>query len=145
MKDYDIIVLSGGFDPPHVGHARMIRAASELADLVFVGVNSDAWLSRKKGYVFMPWTERAEMIQSLKGTTEAMAFDDADNTAGDIIRKIRKQYPDQKIAFGNGGDRVRENTPEMKTCFVERVDMIWGVGGEEKVQSSSDLVRHAQK
>lgn len=142
---YNIIILSGGFDPPHVGHVRMVRHAAEMADIVIVGVNSDAWLKRKKGYVFMPWPERSEMVSSIKGASEAVAFNDEDNTASDLITKIRKQFPDLNIAFGNGGDRTNNNTPEMKVCGNLGVDVIWGIGGEEKAQSSSTLVENARK
>ena len=71
---FDIVVLSGGFDPIHIGHARMIIAASKLGAEVVVGVNSDNWLERKKGYAFMPWSERAEMVESIKGVTKAISF-----------------------------------------------------------------------
>ncbi len=145
MKNYDIVILSGGFDPPHVGHVRMIMDAAERGEKVIVGVNSDNWLTRKKGYVFMRFEERVELVQSVKGVYEAVGFNDDDNTASDLIEKVREQYPDLKIAFGNGGDRIRENTPEMKTCLKEQVDMIWQIGGEDKVQSSSKLVESSKK
>jgi cytidyltransferase-like protein len=72
IRMFDIVVLSGGFDPIHIGHARMIIAASKLGAEVVVGVNSDNWLERKKGYAFMPWSERAEMVESIKGVTKAI-------------------------------------------------------------------------
>ena len=144
-KDYDVIILSGGFDPLHVGHVRMIQSASMMADEVIVGINSDDWLMRKKGYVFMPWDERLAIIVELESVYGAMKFNDDDNTAGDLIKKVCKQRRaanlECKIAFGNGGDRTGENTPESQTCFFSNVDMVWGVGGDYKVQSSSSLVK----
>ena len=142
---YDIIILSGGFDPPHVGHVRMIKDATTKGKKVIVGVNSDDWLIRKKSYIFMPHAERIEMIQSIKGVHEAVGFNDDDNSADDVILKVRKQFPDANIAFGNGGDRIKGNTPEAQTCFFARVDMLWGIGGEEKAQSSSTLVENAKQ
>lgn len=136
---YDIIIISGGFDPPHVGHFRMAMAASKLGKKVIVGVNSDEWLLRKKGYSFMPWSERSEMMSCVKGVSQAVAFDDSDNTATSLISNIRNQNPHISIAFANGGDRIDGNTPEKELCKNINVDMIWGVGGE-KIQSSSDLV-----
>ena len=59
------IMVSGGFDPIHIGHVRMILEAAEHGDVVVVA-NSDDWLMRKKGYIFMPWTERAEIISSIR-------------------------------------------------------------------------------
>ena len=44
-----IIILSGGFDPVHKGHIRMFKAAKNFPATVIVGLNSDLWLTRKKG------------------------------------------------------------------------------------------------
>jgi cytidyltransferase-like protein len=140
MKIYDIIVLSGGFDPPHVGHVRMIQDAKKRAKRVFIGINSDEWLERKKGYVFMPWIERSEVMAAFEGVDEVFRFNDKDNTANDLLIKIRKENPYCTIAFGNGGDRTNQNTPEQETCEQNDVDLIWEVGGSFKAQSSSTLV-----
>ena len=146
---YDVMILSGGFDPVHVGHLRMIQAAAEMADEVVVGVNSDDWLMRKKGYVFMPWDERLAIIVELESVYGAVKFDDDDNTADDLIKKVCKQrreaHPECRIAFGNGGDRVDSNTPEAQTCFFSKVDMVWELGGDYKAQSSSSLVEKWRK
>ena len=136
---YDVMILSGGFDPVHVGHLRMIQAAAELADTVVVGVNSDEWLKRKKDYVFMPHPERIEIIQGFAGCTRAVGFNDDDNTASDLLRITREMYPDKTIAFGNGGDRTSENIPETAVAKDTGIDLVWSVGGG-KVQSSSTLV-----
>jgi D-beta-D-heptose 7-phosphate kinase/D-beta-D-heptose 1-phosphate adenosyltransferase len=133
---YDTVMVSGGFDPIHIGHVRMIlEAAREFGDVI-VAVNSDDWLLRKKGYVFMPFDERAEIVRALHGVTKVVAFDDADNTACDAIREHKPTY------FANGGDRTTENTPEQDACEEFGVEMIWGVGGG-KIQSSSDLVNES--
>jgi cytidyltransferase-like protein len=143
-KKYDILVLSGGFDPPHIGHARMIKEASEIADNVIVGVNSDDWLEDKKGYIFMPWTERSELVSYFKGVTETVSFDDSDGTACDLIEKVKNQFPDKSIAFGNGGDRVNDNVPEVLVSTQLGVELVWKLGGG-KIQSSSDLVKNANQ
>jgi len=130
---YDTVMVSGGFDPIHIGHVRMIQeAAREYGDVV-VAVNSDDWLLRKKGYVFMPFEQRAEIVRAIAGVTKVVAFDDADNTACDAIRAHKPTY------FANGGDRTTENTPEQEVCEELGVQMVWSVGGG-KIQSSSDLV-----
>ena len=99
---YDVIVLSGGFDPMHVGHLRMIQESAKMAEIVIAGVNSDEWLMRKKGYVFMPHEERVEMVQGTRGVSKAMAFDDDDNSACDLLRRVRALWPNFKVAFANG-------------------------------------------
>ena len=136
---YDVIVLSGGFDPMHVGHLRMIQESAKMAEIVIAGVNSDEWLMRKKGYVFMPHEERVEMVQGTRGVSKAMAFDDDDNSACDLLRRVRALWPNFKVAFANGGDRTSDNIPEIPVADELGVHLIWGVGGG-KVQSSSDLV-----
>lgn len=126
-------MVSGGFDPIHVGHVRMINEASRYGNLVVV-LNSDEWLLRKKGYVFMPWDERAEIIRSMRCVTTVVSVDDRDGTVCDAIKKIKPYF------FANGGDRKTDNTPEKEICKLMDVRMLWNVGGG-KVQSSSDLVK----
>ena len=72
-----IIAVSGGFDPVHIGHVRMIKDASRYGDVLVI-INSDEWLERKKGYVFMPWKERAEIMGNIKGVTTVTSVDDSD-------------------------------------------------------------------
>ena len=126
------IVVSGGLDPIHVGHVNMIQAAAILGDVIIV-LNSDAWLKRKKGYVFMPYDERKYLLKQIKGVTEVSAVDDSHGTVCEALRRLK---PDM---FGNGGDRTSENTPEMSTCQELAIEMIWNLGGK-KIQSSSGLI-----
>ncbi len=145
MSSYDIVVLSGGFDPPHVGHVRMVQDAASKCERVIVGVNSDEWLMRKKGYVFMPHEERIEMMSAIKNVFDVIVFDDDDNTANELINLVHKAYADSNIAFGNGGDRTTKNTPEQENCNEKGIDMIWGIGGDYKAQSSSTLVENSRQ
>lgn len=132
------ILVSGGFDPPHIGHVRMFKEAAEWGNVI-VAINSDEWLMRKKGYVFMPWEQRAEIIQEFSSVYIVTQFDDSDDTARAAIRKFR---PD---AFANGGDRKKENTPEMDLCDDLGIQMLWGIGGKDKPQSSSWLVNNLRE
>ena len=139
MKKYDIMILSGGFDPVHKGHIRMFKAAKNMAYKVIVGINSDEWLVRKKGKVFMNYAERSEIILALKYVDEVMPFNDKDDTAMDLLVRVHQLYPNCSLAFGNGGDRTDKNTPEKGFCGAYKIDSIYQVGGG-KVQSSSDLI-----
>lgn len=130
------IMVSGGFDPVHVGHIRMILHASEFGDVVVVA-NSDDWLMRKKGYVFMPFEERAEVLASIRGVVKVEAVDDTDGTVCEAISRVRPDY------FANGGDRKKHNTPEQDVCEELGVEMLWEIGGDYKANSSSDLVKKA--
>ena len=131
------IAVSGGFDPIHIGHVRMIREASQFGDVIVIA-NSDSWLRRKKGYVFMPYEERAEILMSIKGVTEVHIGIDDDDTVCESLRRIRPS------AFANGGDRKKNNTPEMDVCNDLGIEMMWNTGGT-KLQSSSDLVSNARQ
>jgi D-beta-D-heptose 7-phosphate kinase/D-beta-D-heptose 1-phosphate adenosyltransferase len=128
------IALSGGFDPIHIGHIRMIQEAAERWDKVIVILNSDAWLTRKKGFVFMPWEQRREIIQAIKGVDFVTGVDDEDGTVCSALRILRPDY------FGNGGDRTYQNTPELILCRELDIEPIWNLGGG-KIQSSSELVQ----
>jgi cytidyltransferase-like protein len=127
------IMVSGGFDPPHIGHIRMFKEASKWGKVI-VALNSDEWLMRKKGYVFMALKERMEIITEFASVDYVMSFDDTDDTACDAIVSMK---PD---AFANGGDRKKDNTPEMEMCDELGIQMLWGIGGKDKPQSSSWLV-----
>ena len=131
------IMVSGGFDPIHVGHVRMILDAANFANVIVVA-NSDDWLMRKKGYVFMPWQERAEIIASIRGVVSVESVDDSDNTVCEAISRLKPDY------FANGGDRKIGNTPEVDLCEELGISLVWNVGGL-KIQSSSDLVSAAKK
>ena len=138
--DKNVIIVSGGFDPVHKGHIRMFREAANLGHQVIIGLNSDEWLSRKKGKPFMKWEERAEILESCKFVTQVLSMDDSDDTASDIIKQVANLYKNQdmNIYFANGGDRKKGNVPELDVCKDLNVVMLWGIGGG-KIQSSSWL------
>lgn len=129
------VCVSGGFDPLHTGHLRYLQAAAE-SGAVTVILNSDAWLWRKKGYVFLPWAERAELLLGLSCVTGVVSVDDSDGTVCEALQRIRPHY------FANGGDRGEGNTPEVDLCAELGIRPLFGVGGG-KVQSSSALVSRA--
>jgi cytidyltransferase-like protein len=137
-----IVLITGGFDPLHSGHIAYINAARELGDSLIVGVNSDEWLRRKKGQEFMPWEERATIIAALHNVDRVINFDDSDNSANNAIKKVRAIYPHAQIIFANGGDRTKENIPEMDLLQeMLHLDFVFGVGGEDKKNSSSWILQ----
>jgi D-beta-D-heptose 7-phosphate kinase/D-beta-D-heptose 1-phosphate adenosyltransferase len=126
------IAVSGGCDPAHSGHIRMILDAATYGDVVVI-LNSDDWLLRKKGYKFMDWNERAEILSAIRGVVEVVPVDDSDGTVCEALRRIRPDY------FANGGDRKAGNTPEGEVCKELGIEMLWNIGGG-KTQSSSWLI-----
>jgi len=133
-----IVVVSGGFDPVHSGHIKLIKQARLLGDMLIVGINSDEWLARKKGRAFMPWQERLCLLNNLSSVDEVYTFDDEDSTACHLLQQVRAHYPADRIIFANGGDRTKENIPEMA---VDGVEFVFGVGGEDKSNSSSWILQ----
>lgn len=132
-----IIAVSGGFDPIHFGHVRMIREASALGDELVVILNNDHWLMKKKGYVFMPQEQRKEIIEALEGVARVVLTrhksDCVDMSVCDALREIRPQV------FANGGDRFADNIPEAVLARELGIECLFNVGQGGKVQSSSWL------
>ena len=131
-----IVLITGGFDPLHLGHLAYIEAARALGDILVVGVNSDAWLERKKGRAFMPGRERRAILHAMRGVDHVIEFEDKDDSARQAIRMVRQRYPQDHIIFANGGDRTQINIPEMD-AVDSNIEFRFGVGGENKANSSS--------
>ena len=135
-----IAVVSGGFDPIHSGHISYLKSAREIADHLVVALNSDEWLVNKKKKVFMPFNERKNILLNIRGVDAVMSFeDDEEGSCIDALEKIKKKYPNDIIIFCNGGDRNKENIPEMK---VENINFEFGIGGKNKKNSSSWLLKN---
>ncbi len=104
------VLVTGGFDPIHSGHISYFKHASKLGDKLIVGLNSDDWLERKKGRPFMPFDERAEIIENLKMVDRVIDFDDSvnHNGASSAIFKLRATVlgDQDELIVANGGDRV---------------------------------------
>ena len=131
-----IVLATGGFDPAHSGHVAYLEAAKKLGDILIVGLNSDEWLIRKKGRAFMPFSEREAVLRSMRCVDDVIKFDDSDNSAKMAIHHVRRLYPHDHIIFANGGDRTKQNIPEMDVLDLNlRFD--FGVGGNNKANSSS--------
>ena len=134
-----VVIVTGGFDPLHSGHIAYFKAAKELGDHLVVGVNSDAWLTRKKGRPFMPFEERCAIIKELECVDEVIGFNDDDDTANNAIFQVLSTKGSQtKVIFANGGDRTHKNIPEM---IYDDVEFVFGVGGKDKKNSSSWILK----
>jgi cytidyltransferase-like protein len=135
-----IVLITGGFDPLHSGHIAYFKAAKELGDILIVGVNSDVWLTRKKGAPFMPYSERAEIVRNIVGVDFVINFDDNDGSAKNAIQITRQTHPTDQIIFANGGDRTNDNIPEMDIAD-NNLQFVFGVGGFNKSNSSSWILQ----
>lgn len=138
-----VVLVTGGFDPLHSGHIAYFKAARELGDHLVVGLNSDAWLTRKKGRPFMPFEERAAIIKELSCVDEVIGFNDDDGTACNAIGQVlATKGSSWQLIFANGGDRKNTNTPEYKTYGLDTdVKFVFGIGGDDKKNSSSWILK----
>jgi len=139
MHTSTTVLVTGGFDPIHSGHIALLNSARALGDRLIVGVNSDAWLTRKKGAAFLPIPERVIILENLRAVDGVILFNDNDDTAIEAIRNVLALYPNDQIIFANGGDRGADNVPEM-TLVDPRLRFEFGVGGTTKANSSSWLL-----
>ena len=134
-----IIIVSGGFDPLHSGHIKYFKSAKDFGDKLIVALNSDQWLIKKKGKFFLPFEERKIIIESLSVVDSVIDFeDDETGSATNALIKVKEIYPNDDIAFANGGDRNKENIPEMT---VDNIKFLFGVGGNDKKNSSSWILK----
>jgi D-beta-D-heptose 7-phosphate kinase/D-beta-D-heptose 1-phosphate adenosyltransferase len=136
-----VVIATGGFDPIHSGHIEYLKCAAQLGDVLIVGLNSDAWLERKKGRAFMSVYEREQIISNLSFVHNVIGFDDWDDTAIECILKVKRFYPKADIVFANGGDRTIDNIPEQQYFKADKwIKFEFGVGGSDKKNSSSGLL-----
>jgi cytidyltransferase-like protein len=139
-----LVLVTGGFDPLHSGHIAYFKAARKLGDALIVGLNSDDWLKRKKGTPFMSADERRAVLEELKSVDAVIEFDDEDGTAIDAIKWVLATNRGCQVIFANGGDRTLDNIPEM-VIQSERLEFVFGVGGEDKKNSSSWILEEYRK
>ena len=133
-----IVVVSGGWDPLHIGHVRLFQEARKLGDRLVVILNNDNWLRKKKGQVFMDENERKEILEALACVDEVVITGHGLNPDDvSICSELEQLSPD---IFANGGDRTKKNIPEVAVCERIGCEMVFNVGHGGKVQSSSWLL-----
>ena len=137
-----IVIVSGGFDPIHSGHIAYFKSAKKLGEKLIVALNSDDWLINKKGKFFMPFNERKSIIENLSCVDLVIDFkDDELGSATNALIKVKEMYPEDDLIFANGGDRNKENIPEMS---VQNINFEFSVGGDDKKNSSSWILKNWQ-
>tara|TARA_Y100000310_G_C20578076_1_gene761485 strand:- start:300 stop:719 length:420 start_codon:yes stop_codon:yes gene_type:complete len=131
-----IVVVSGYFDPLHVGHIEYLEKAKLLGDELVVIVNNDVQAKIKKGKAFMREEDRLKIIESLRCVDSSLLSVDENKTVCKSLKKIKKAYPNDKVVFANGGDRKEKEIPEAAVCRKLDIKMVDGLG--EKIRSSSE-------
>lgn len=138
-----IVVTSGGFDPIHSGHVGLLAGCRRIAEpsgLVMVLLNTDAWLTRKKGKPFMNYVERSTVVNAIRYVDIVTPALDGDDTVVESLREIRRVYHADELIFAKGGDRGPKNTPESDFCRRNGIEIVYTVGGG-KTNSSSEILR----
>ena len=138
-----IAIVSGYFNPIHIGHLQMIKAAKAVAPYLVVIVNNDQQQLLKKGRILMTEDDRLAIVTELRTVDEAFVAIDDDRTVAASLRRVRELYPDAELSFCNGGDRsdVGDPVPSAESHLTEEIGlrMLYGVGGENKADSSSRI------
>lgn len=138
-----VVAVSGGYDPLHRGHIQLFEEAKKLGDELVVILNNDNWLKKKKGFVFMSQNERKDIINSLKWVDKVVLTGHSSNSKDmSVNAELKKIKPD---IFANGGDRTRKNIPEVAVCNEINCKMVFNVGKDGKIQSSSWLLNNFLK
>lgn len=133
-------IVSGYFNPLHVGHLRMMEAARALTGRLIVIVNNDTQQMLKKGRIILPLDDRMEIVRALRVTDEAVVAIDEDSTVKRTLRAVRDEHPDAELIFANGGDRSSAaRIAEAGVCDELGIVLRFGVGGEEKADSSTRI------
>ena len=136
-----VSLVTGGFDPIHSGHISYFSRAKDFSDFLVVGLNTEEWLTKKKGQYFQSWKERAEIISHLTMVDAVITVpDDDEGSACGAIAKCLEIA--DTVIFCNGGDRGKSNTPEIiKYDNNPRVEFQFGIGGDDKKNSSSWILK----
>jgi D-beta-D-heptose 7-phosphate kinase/D-beta-D-heptose 1-phosphate adenosyltransferase len=143
MENKIISIVSGGFDPIHPGHIMMMKDCLKFSNYLVVGVNSNNWLSKKKGNFFMDIKHRIYVIENLSVVNEVMEFDDdEEGSASNLLIKVREKFTNSIIIFANGGDRSDPTKIlEFDTCQKYEINLKFGIGGNHKESSSSNFIK----
>lgn len=133
-----IVFTAGGFDPLHLGHLRLIQESKKLGDYLIVSVASTENMINKKGYEFMPFEDRIEIIRELRSVDEVEKHIGTDGTVIKNLERLRRRFPDCKIIFTKGGDWTKDTIPEKEICDKLGIKIVDGLVGT--INSSSKLV-----
>lgn len=135
-----VVIVSGFFNPLHGGHLDMIEAAARMGDRLVVIVNNDVQQVMKKDKIILPEENRARLMRALRDVDEVIIAIDQDSTVIRSLEAVAEKYPSDELIFANGGDRDSEKAiSEAGVCREHNIEMVFGVGGMEKADSSTRI------
>ena len=135
-----IVGTGGGFDPLHIGHLKLLKAAKRLGDHLQVWLTTDEWLIRKKGYYLLPYEHRKAVLESLRFVDEVVP--QIDDGTQHCAASIKAYSPD---VLAKGGPYYLGVIPQEEKDALKKTgtDIIFGVGGNIKTASSTDFFQQA--
>lgn len=139
------VIVSGFFNPLHGGHLDLIEAAKAMGDYLIVIVNNDIHQMTKKGKIILDEKNRARLMAALRPVDEVIIGIDPEHPkwpSTKTIEMIADKYPNDELIFCNGGDRVDPDGlpgPEAEMCRKRGIQMVFGVGGDKKADSSTRI------
>jgi len=143
---YKCVVTSGYFNPIHRGHLLLLKAAKALGDHLVVIVNNDKQVQLKGSIPFMDEEERLDIVSAIQYVDNAILSIDEDKTVRKTLEKaFRLGDSTIKFIFAKGGDRTLDNIPEKEVCERLGIEMVFGVGGTEKINSSSEILKRIKR
>jgi len=138
VKKPVVVVVSGYFNPLHVGHLEMISRGKKLGDKLIAIVNNDHQVTLKGGVPFMSQADRLKIVGALRDVDAVFLSIDQDKT---VCKSLTKIKPD---IFANGGDRHSiGDVPEYPICQKLHIKMVDGLG--QKIRASSKIIALAAK
>jgi len=136
-KEKPLVIVSGYFNPLHVGHLDMIEMGKKMGELLVI-VNNDVQQGLKKGKIIVPEVERVRIVGALKPVDHVRLSVDGDGTVCKSIAVVAKEFKGREVIFGNGGDRpTRSRVPEAVVCDELGITMVFDLG--KKITSSSEI------
>ena len=140
MTEKTLVIASGYFSPLHCGHLDYLEAGASLGDRLIVIVNNDLQQKKKKGKVILPQQDRLRIVKALSIVDEACVAIDDDSSVKKTIESIALKNQQFDLIFANGGDRNQpSDIPEVDVCKEHKIQLIFGVGGSTKRDSSTRI------
>ena len=139
MEKETVVIISGYFNPLHIGHILYLQGAKKLGNKLLVIVNNDEQQLLKKGKIIMPESHRCDIVAALRDVDDLCLSIDDDPTVCKTLDYVARNMKDKyKLIFANGGDRpTSKEVPETFVCRQHGIEMVFDAGGNDKVDSST--------
>lgn len=80
------VITYGTFDMFHIGHLKLIKRLQELGDYLIVGVSTDEFNALKGKRCIIPYEQRKEIVENIKGVDIVIPENDWEQKIADVER-----------------------------------------------------------